>query len=160
MGNFDFWNWCKEYFTPETITVITTVILLLVALLKLVSVIKKLKKEQHTTLETVEENLKVALTTQNKEELNNAINNVVNPIKKDVEEIKPYLEAFAKILALSQENTPQSRVAILDVLANMGKTDNALLETTRETIQEEVIETEKKKLEKVEKLDKIIKPIE
>lgn len=160
MGNFDFWNWCKEYFTPETITVITTVILFLVALLKLVSVIAKLKKEQHTTLDVVEQNLKVALTTQNKEELKNAINNVVNPIKKDVEEIKPYLEAFAKILALSQENTPQSRVAILDVLANMGKTDNALLETTRETIQEEVIETEKKKLEKVEKLDKIIKPIE
>lgn len=160
MGNFDFWNWCKEYFTPETITVITTVILFLVALLKLVSVIVKLKKEQHTTLDVVEANLKTALTTQNKEELNNAINNVVNPIKKDVEEIKPYLEAFAKILALSQENTPQSRVAILDVLANMGKTDNALLETTRETIQEEVIETEKKKLEKVEKLDKIIKPIE
>lgn len=160
MGNFDFWNWCKEYFTPEVITVITTVILFFVALLKLISVIKKLKKEQHTTLEVVEENLKTALTTQNKEELRNAINNVVNPIKKDVEEIKPYLEAFAKILALSQENTPQSRVAILDVLANMGKTDNALLETTRETIQEQVAETEKKKVEKVEKLDKIIKPIE
>lgn len=154
----EFWNYVKEYFTPQTITVITTVIMFLVAILKLISMVKTLNKQKAMTMD----NLKVALSKQNELEIKKAVVEVTMPIVEQVKAIMPYLITFSKVLALSQENTPESRVAILELLADMGKQDNsALIEAAKGIIEQQVEEDKKKKDALIDKLDNIIaKPVE
>ena len=157
----EFWEALKGYLTPETITVITTVLLFLVSLLKLVSMVKTLNKQKAMTMENLKEVLLNALKSQNQEEINRAIVEILNPVLNAVNEINPYLQTFAKILALSQENTPTSRLAILELIENMGKTDTQLIETAKDTVNEEVKQEEIKKQETIAQLEVIEKrPVE
>lgn len=154
----EFWNYIKGYCTPQTITVITTLILFLVAILKLISTVKSLETQKAMTLG----NLLEALKTYNAQEIKKGIMQVVEPIVQEINMIKPYLTTFTKVLALSQENTPESRVAILELIEKMGKEDNdALIETAKEVIATQVEDDKKKKEEQTKKLDAIItKPVE
>ena len=154
----EFWNLCKEWLTPQTITVITTVIMFLVAILKLISMVKTLNKQKALTMD----NLLAALEKQNKDEINKALVEITQPILETVKSIIPYLMTFSKILALSQENTPESRVAILNLLSEMNKTDNdALIEAAKEIIEAQTKAEQEKKEKLIGEMDKIIvKPID
>lgn len=154
----EFWNYVKEYLTPQTVTVITTVIMFLVAILKLISMVKTLNKQKVMTLD----NLKSALEEQNANEIAKAVVEVTMPIVEQVNKILPYLNTFSKILALSQENTPESRVAILNLIEQMGKEENEILvNTAKKVISIQVEEDKKRKEEQTEKLDAIInRPVE
>lgn len=154
----EFWNLCKEWLTPQTITVITTVIMFLVAILKLISMVKTLNKQKALTMD----NLLAALEKQNKDEINKALVEITQPILETVKSIIPYLMTFSKILALSQENTPESRVAILNLLSEMNKTDNdALIEAAKEIIETQTKAEQEKKEKLIGEMDKIIvKPID
>lgn len=147
----------KSYLTPQTITTITAVLMFLVSSLKMISTIKTLAKQKSTTIDDVMS----ALKSQNKEEIEKAINEVVNPILESVNEITPYLQTFAKILALSQENTATSRLAILELIEKMGTVDSDTLANAKTSIEEEVKTEEEKKQETLEKLENIEnKPVE
>lgn len=154
----EFWNYVKDYLTPQTITVITTVIMFLVAILKLISMVKTLNKQKAMTMD----NLKSALEEQNANEIAKAVVEVTMPIVEQINKILPYLNTFSKILALSQENTPESRVAILNLIEQMGKEENEILvNTAKKVISTQVEEDKKKKEEQNKKLDAIIeKPVE
>ncbi len=154
----EFWNYVKDYLTPQTITVITTVILFLVAILKLISMVKTLNKQKAMTMD----NLKSALEEQNANEIAKAVVEVTMPIVEQINKILPYLNTFSKILALSQENTPESRVAILNLIEQMGKEENEILvNTAKKVISTQVEEDKKRKEEQNKKLDAIIeKPVE
>lgn len=147
----------KEYLTPETVTTITAVLMFLVSSLKMISTIKTLSKQKSTTIDDVMS----ALKSQNKEEIENAINDVVTPIVNTVNEINPYLQTFAKILALSQENTATSRLAILELIEKMGTVDSDTLTDAKESVQTEVKNEQEKKQETLVKLESIEnKPVE
>lgn len=154
----EFWNYVKDYLTPQTITVITTVIMFLVAILKLISMVKTLNKQKAMTMD----NLKTALEEQNANEIAKAVVEVTMPIVEQINKILPYLNTFSKILALSQENTPESRVAILNLIEQMGKEENEILvNTAKKVISTQVEEDKKRKEEQNKKLDEIIeKPVE
>lgn len=147
----------KEYLTPETVTTITAVLMFLVSSLKMISTIKTLSKQKSTTIDDVMS----ALKSQNKEEIEKAINDVVTPIVNTVNEINPYLQTFAKILALSQENTATSRLAILELIEKMGTVDGDTLADAKESVQTEVKNEQEKKQETLAKLESIEnKPVE
>lgn len=154
----EFWNYIKEYLTPETVTVITTVVMFLVAILKLISNVKTLNEQKAMTMN----NLKTALEEQNTKEIEKAVVEVTMPIVEQINKIMPYLNTFSKILALSQENTPESRVAILNLIEQMGKEENEILvNTAKKVISSQVEEDKKRKEEQTKKLDEIIeKPVE
>lgn len=159
----EFWNTFISYMTPQTITSITAVLMFLVATLKLISMVKTLNKQKAMTLENVKEVLLDALKSQNEEEIDKAINEVLTPVLSAVNEITPYLQTFAKILALSQENTPTSRLAILELIENMGKTDVEIVDNAKECVKIEVEKQENVKQEQLKLLDEIEfknKPIE
>ena len=157
----EFWELLKTYMTPQTITTITAVLMFLVATLKLVSMVKTLNKQKAMTMENLKAVLLDALKSQNEEEINKAMNEIVKPIAKQVNEMTPVLQTFAKILALSQENTPTSRVAILELLEKTGKTDKELIVEAKQEINNQVITEENKKQETLEKLEAIEnKPVE
>lgn len=153
----EFWETLKGYITPETITVCITLFSFLVALLKMVSVIKDLKTQKAMTME----NLLRILTSQNaeefakeKEELKQSVSNVIQPLI-------PYFETMAKVMALSQENTPESRIAILDLIKGLGLINASLIDQAKEVVNQEVLAEEEKKQTMVNELEEIQnKPVE
>ena len=153
----EFWEALKGYMTPETITVITTVVLFLVALLKLVSVVKNLKEQHALTMD----NLLQLLSAQNKTEFETAKLELNQSVTSLIEPIIPYFKTFAKILALSQENTPESRTAILNLIEELGTIDANLLAEAKKVINIEVQTEALKKAETLKQLEQIEnKPVE
>ena len=153
----EFWETLKGYITPETITVCITVFSFLVALLKLVSVVKDLKTQKAMTMEK----LLNILTSQNAEEFEKEKQDLMKVIIDIIQPLLKYSEVMAKVLALSQENTPESRVAILEIVQSLGTIDKDLVEKAKNVVVNETIAKEEKKKVVVEQLTAIEnKPIE
>ena len=153
----EFWETLKGYITPETITVRITVFSFLVALLKLVSVVKDEKTRKIMTMENLLKNLSI----QNAEEYEKEKDALMKLIVSLITPLIQYSEAMAKVLALSQENTPESRVAILDIIQSLGVIDKNLIEQAKTVVSEEVTTKEEKKKVVVEQLQAIEnKPVE
>lgn len=153
----EFWEALKEYLTPQTVVTITAVLSFLVALLKLVSVVKTLNKQKAMTMD----NLLKALNSQNEQEFNKEKIELIALIEGLIKPLINYSQVFAKILALSQENTPESRVAILNLIQEMGELNPQLLEEAKKVIEAEVEKEETKKATMLNELQKIeSKPIE
>lgn len=153
----EFWETLKGYITPETITVCITVFSFLVALLKLVSVVKDEKTRKIMTMENLLKNLSI----QNAEEYEKEKDALMKLIVSLITPLIQYSEAMAKVLALSQENTPESRVAILDIIQSLGVIDKNLIEQAKTVVSEEVTTKEEKKQAMVEQLEAIEnKPVE
>lgn len=153
----EFWETLKGYITPETITVCITVFSFLVALLKLVSVVKDEKTRKIMTMENLLKNLSI----QNAEEYEKEKDALMKLIVSLITPLIQYSEAMAKVLALSQENTPESRVAILDIIQSLGVIDKNLIEQAKTVVSEEVTAKEEKKQAMVEQLEAIEnKPVE
>ena len=109
------------------------------------------------TLENVLKNLSI----QNAEEFDKEKNILVSTIIELITPLIEYSEAMAKVLALSQENTPESRVAILEIVQSLGTIDKDLVEKAKNVVVNETIEKEEKKKVVVEQLTAIEnKPIE
>ena len=77
-------------------------------------------------------------------------------INKTIQRQNEVLALLAKVSALSQENTPESRVAILELISRLGVVDKGDIEKAKETIKEEV--KTKREIEKAtnESVDKVI----
>lgn len=153
----EFWETVKGYITPETITVCITVFSFLVALLKMVSVIKDLKTQKAMTMENLLKNL----TILNAEEYDKEKQDLMKTIIDLIQPLLAYSEAMAKVLALSQENTPESRVAILEIIQSLGTIDANLIDKAKLLVAEQETEKEEKKQAKIERLEEIVnKPVE
>lgn len=153
----EFWETLQGYLTPETITVCITVISFLVALLKLISVVIDLKKQNNMTMEKL---LKV-LKSQNEDEYSKEKEDLVKSLIDLIQPLINYSEVMTKVLALSQENTPESRIAILDLIKTLGAIDNNIIDKAKVVIEDEKTAKEEKKQAMVEQLEAIEnKPVE
>jgi len=160
-GEKDFWQLLQEkILTPETITLITLLLGVIGALLKCISSVKNLKIKNALTLENVEQTLKESLQAQNKIELDRLTAEITEPLATEINGFKPVLEAFAKVLALSQENTPNSKLAILELLSQMGKVDTQVVEKAKNEVIKQELEQQEKKEQVLEELKKIEMPVE
>jgi len=155
-----FWELVKDYFSAETITVISSIIALVIGLLKAIGTIKKLKIDKELTLENVRDELKKQLGDETQEQINKALVEITKPIAEQVNSIIPTLGTFGKVLALSQENTPTSRLAILELLTNTNQVEVQVVEQAKESVEKQVEEEELKKEEQIELLEKIEMPVE
>ena len=160
-GEKDFWQLLQEkVLTPETITLITLLLGVIGALLKCISSVKNLKIKNALTLENVENTLKESLQEQNKLELDRLVGEITSPLASEINGFKPVLEAFAKVLVLSQENTPNSKLAILELLSQMGRVDTQVVEKAKNEVIKQELEQQEKKEQVIEELKKIEMPVE
>lgn len=113
---FDFGDWLKETFTPEVIASIVSCITAIAAILKMASSLKDLATKHSNTSKEVVDTIKNILPDETERE----IERLVTPISNDMKQMKEVLNQFAKILALQQENTPEARVAILQLIQQLG----------------------------------------
>lgn len=144
--SFDFGKWMASVFTPEVIASIISVITAIGAILKLVSTMRELAKHNKLSDQHI-----IDLTAETiKNSIDGAKTDLVEPLAKDVEKILPVLDKFAKIMALAQENTPESRVAILNLIAEIGASESevkAAAEDAKKVVEAQVKEAQGKKKE-------------
>jgi hypothetical protein len=152
---FDFGEWLEKNFTATTITTITSVLTMLAVVIKLASYAKSLTKEKNITTEQVKNEVVSILETTNKESVEKSINELIAPLEEEIGSITPVLNAFAKILALSQENTAESRIAILELIQELGNVSGKIVEKAKAEVEKQVEEETKSQEEKVETLTAI-----
>lgn len=145
----------KEYVTAERVTMVISVITTLLAVVKMASTMKSLKKSKETSVQEVLTSVQTTIKATATETTNEAIKNVLVPVSEQIARITPVLDTFAKILALSQENTPESRIAILELIKSLGAVAPTIIVQAKESIETEAKDEEAKKEETIAKLDEL-----
>lgn len=146
----------NEWFSPAVVANIMSWLAYIGTIIGLVNNLKKAKKENNLTLSDVKEQVCGELEKVVSKEVTEKVAKYFDGADRLQNEIKDVLETFAKIMALSQENTPESRIAILDLIQKLGGNTNKMIEEIKTAVNEQVEKQEAKKEENVKELDKII----
>ena len=156
-ATFDWEEWAKEWLSPQVLTTVTAVLTALVAVLKMVASIKSMAKNKQLTIDGVNEivvsNLKECVSKEVAETIDAYMPEIIAYEKKSSD----IMIAFSKILALAQENTPEARKAILEVIQELGVINNNAVESAKKTIEKQ---EEAKKAEEAKKTDDLNKIVE
>ena len=148
---FDIGEWLSSIFTKEFIANLGSIGVSLLAVLKVAKDNKILGSQKITTPKEIAEMVKEELS---KQEYSN-FENYVEPLKDLVNTSIASSKTLAKIISLTIENTPQSRLAILELIESLGVVDKKVIEENKEKITEEVKAKEEKKNEAIKELDEI-----
>ena len=153
---FDWAEWAKELLSPQVLTTVTAVLTALVAVLKMVASIKSMAKNKQLTIDGVNEivvsNLKECVSKEVAEKID-AYMPEISAYEKKSSDI---MIAFSKILALAQENTPEARKAILEVIQELGIINNTAVESAKKTIEKQEEEKKAEEAKKTDDLNKIV----
>lgn len=149
----DFWGWLKSIFTPEVIASIVSALTAAAALLKLASSAKVLagskKKDEAEIHEQVEKAVRETVARIGKE--------AIQPIADKIEAMTPTLDAFAKVLALSDDQSPTAKIARLELLQRIGgKETKEIAQTTKEAVEKQAKESQERADKAIAQLDEII----
>ena len=154
---FDWEEWAKEWLSPQVLTTVTAVLTALVAVLKMVASLKSMAKNKQLTIDGVNEivvsNLKECVSKEVADKIDAYMPEIIAYEKKSSD----IMIAFSKILALAQENTPEARKAILEVIQELGIINNTAVESAKKTIEKQ---EEAKKAEEAKKTDELNKIVE
>lgn len=156
-ATFDWEEWAKEWLSPQVLTTVTAVLTALVAILKMVASLKSMAKNKQLTIDGVNEivvsNLKECVSKEVADKIDAYMPEIIAYEKKSSD----IMIAFSKILALAQENTPEARKAILEVIQELGVINNTAVESAKKTIEKQ---EEAKKAEEAKKTDELNKIVE
>lgn len=144
-------DWFKEFFTAERVALIMTCVGYIATMLGLVAKIKSLAKEKNLTTE----NVKNAVLDSLDDNIKKEITPYLETLDKGVKSVKEVLEIFAKILALSQDKSNESKLAILELIEKLGTIDS-LVEETKTKVVNDIKEKEEKKAETLEQVEQVI----
>lgn len=150
---FDLGVWLEETFTAEFFTNLGSIAVGIFALLKMYGQNKTLTTSKILTPQEIAD--LVLKEMQKKENSNFAqyIAPLIELVKTNIASQKD----LAKIISLMIENTPQSRLAILEIIEKMGSVDTAVIEESKQKIYTQIEEEKKEKEETIEELDNIEK---
>lgn len=155
-STFDWKAWAQEWLSPQVLTTVTAVLTALVAVLRMVASLKSMAKSKQLTIEGVNDivvsNLKSCVSKEVADKIDAYMPEIVAYEKKSNE----IMIAFSKILALAQENTPEARKAILEVIQELGILNEKTVDSAKKTIEKQ---EEAKKAEEQKNTDDINKVI-
>lgn len=149
----NFITWLHKNVSAQTITTCTAIISMLIACLNLLTRLKKMSKEKATSIQDVCDRVTELLDEKTTEDNKKLILPLVNKVNQH----NNVLDKFAKILALSQENSVESRIAILNLIQELGNVDEKVILQTKDNIEEEQKKIEEKKEEVINGLEDIAK---
>lgn len=156
-ATFDWEEWAKEWLSPQVLTTVTAVLTALVAVLKMVASLKSMAKNKQLTIDGVNEIVVSSLKECVSKEVADKIDAYMPEIIAYEKKSSDIMIAFSKILALAQENTPEARKAILEVIQELGVINNTAVESAKKTIEKQ---EEAKKAEEAKKTDDLNKIVE
>ena len=119
-----------------------------------VTILKSKKLELNTKMKTTEENQKDSYAAFNKV-ITEQIIPLINKIDTKSDETETVCKTLAKCFILSQEGTPESRIAIINELTNLQKTSKDLSSQVLEIINKEVEIKANAEAEKIKALQEL-----
>ena len=146
----------KEVFSPSNVAMYMSWVAYIVTIIGLVANIKKLKATNNLTLKNVSEEVKALLKNEIGLKVDEKFDAYLPNLIEAQKTSNKIMEKFAKILALSQENTPESRVAILNLIQELGIVANELVETSKKVVEDTQKAIEEHKEEINNQVDEII----
>jgi len=150
-GNF---TWAM-LFNPSTIVALISLIVsggFGVALLK---VYGKYKTEKTITRESIAAGLEKIIPDACEKTIKGLIDNVISPLIAKVGNVEEAMLIFSRCLALVQEDTPESRLAILDELSKIRISDVSLVQQVEDRIKEALALADAKYQEQIKLLDEM-----
>ncbi len=154
--DFDLKEWLEKFLEPQQVAMIMTWVTYAATIIGLVYKLYQMAKQKNLTAETVRDEIMKELGDKIDTTVANQLTKSIVSINKTVERQNEVLELLTKIMALSQENTPESRVAILDLISRLGVVDKEDLDNAKATIENEVAEKKALEEETNNTVDKII----
>lgn len=145
-------EWLEKWFSPQQITLITTIATMVGTIIGLAVKLKNLVKKDNATQEEVVKLIKSELGKVLSDEVKPTLEKLGDEISKN-KELNKFL---VEIVALAQDDTPKSRIAILELVAKLGVLDDETIKLAKESIEEEAKEEEEKKEQAKEEVKQII----
>lgn len=149
-------EWLSKFFEPQQVAMIMTWITYIGTIIGLIAKCYSLAKQKTLTAENVKELIMKDLGDKIDESVANNLTSAILSINKTVKNQNEVLALLTKVMALSQENTPESRIAILELISRLGVIDSGEIEEMKETINKQVEETKAVETKTNESVDTII----
>lgn len=146
-------KWLGQWLEPQAVATIASWLTYLISFITCFMKLIALKKQNNLTVENVSKELNATLGDKVDEAVKKEMEAYIPALINAVDNQKEVLNVFSKIMALSQEGTPESRIAILNLISSLGVVDT---ETTKKAIEEEQKAVETKEAENKETLESII----
>jgi len=143
----------KTIFTPQNILSFLSVLMSSGFGVALVKVYAKYKGEITITRKAISDSLEKLLPEVSSRVLNELVTKVLEPMVASIGSMEEAIGAFSRCLALAQENTPESRLAILKELEAIKIKDESVIARIDAAIRKAVEETQKQIDEKLKLLD-------
>ena len=145
-----------DYFSADKVAMYMSWIAYIATIIGLVVKLRQLKQTNNFTLKGVSDEVQAKLEIVVGQEVAKQFGEIAPKLISGQENTNQIMTIFAKILALSQENTPESRVAILNLIEQLGTVGQELVNNAKGAIEESVKLAEQAKKELDERVDKII----
>ena len=153
----DAWSqFVEEYLNADKVAMYMSWVAYIGTIIGLAVNIKKLKKTNNLTLENVRGDVLKELKHVVTEAVTEEVQKFLPALTDAQNKTNDVLKIFSKILALSQENSPESRLAILNLIEELGNIGKEVTDAAKQFIEEEVKAIEEHKEEVEEKLNEII----
>ena len=154
--DFDLKAWLEKFLEPQQVAMIMTWITYAATIIGVLYKFYQMAKQKNLTAENVRDEIMKELGDKVDDSIKNQLASSITSIAKTVDRQNEVLALLTKIMALSQENTPESRVAILDLISRLGVVDKEDLDNAKASIENEVAEKKALEEETNNAVDKII----
>lgn len=148
--------WLNKWLAPEMVSTIVVFITLLVIVAIYLFKDTKNKKLAHLNNEELEKHIFSKIDALIESDMAKEMDKVAPEILGNLKTSNEIMKVFAKIICLAQENTPESRVAIVELISKLGSVDEKTTQMAKQVIENEKKEKENKKIEQNKQLDEII----
>ena len=149
-------EWLSKFFEPQQVAMIMTWITYIGTIIGLIAKCYSLAKQKTLTAESVKDLIMKDLGDKIDESVANQLTTAIVSLNKTAKNQNEVLALLTKVMALSQENTPESRIAILELISRLGVIKDEEIEEMKETINKQVEETKAVEEKTNESVDTII----
>ena len=149
-------EWLAKWFEPATVATILSWVTYLGTIVTLVWKLKQLKQTNNLTLDNVIKAVTEELKKVLPEEVSTQIEKYMPELRDSAQKQTEVMKAFCKILSLAQVNDANSRLAILDLIEQIGMIEKSEIDKARKAIEESEAKKEEKKEETEAKVEEII----
>ena len=149
-------EWFDNFFSPDKVAMYLSWIAYIGTIIGLVANIRRLKQSNNLTLKNVSDEVQSKLEEVVGEKVAEQFEKIAPKLVSGQENTNKIMSIFAKILALSQENTPESKLAILNLIEELGVVSQETIDCAKEIIEEGKVLAEEAKKELDKKIDEIV----
>ena len=154
--DFDWKEWLEQWFTPQQVAMIMTWLTYITTIITLFYKFYRMAKDKNLTNENVKNLIMAELGDKVDKSVKEQITAIAIPLLQTSKNQEEVLKVLTKVMALSQENTPESRVAILNCISTLGVIDSQVVEQAKETIKTQISQEKSKEIATQQAVDKVI----